>query len=318
MYDSKVFKVELHYYLGDDSHQMDAFVFNKCEGEVLKIIRQIGYYLKIDLDPQVEPRAEGGLKDIISFVKGHPFLLGVASGVLINVLSNFATIDRELINLQKENLRLEIEKKQQDLYLKRKQLMDGDQAIIESLIGDTLFLLTHEYRTVRARSDFYKKLMGYRKVIQFSGQQLNGYNQPQADPCYVMRDDFHKFILSTDDVPSEILEDVLIEIVSPVLKKGPFKWKGVCEGNTIDFYMKDKDFKDQVFNQKMSFANGVKLRVVLEISRKMNEVGEIYDSGYSAVTVLSHGTEDGFSVTPQGNKYFINNKAQSKQLELFK
>ncbi len=318
MYDSKVFKVELHYYLGNDSHLMDAFVFNKCEGEILKIINQIGHYLKIDLNPQVEPRAEGGLKDIISFVKGHPFLLGVASGVLINVLSNSATIDRELINLQKVNIRLEIERKQLDLHLKRKQLIHGDQAIIESLIEDLLFLLTHDYRTVRARSDFYKKLVGYRKVVKFSGQQIDEYNHPQADPCYVIRDDFHKFILSTDDVPSEILEDVVIEIVSPVLKKGFFKWKGVCEGNTIDFYMKDKNFKDQVFNKKMSFANGVKLRVVLEISRKMNEVGEIYDSGYTAITVLSHGTEDGFSATPQGNKYFINKKAQSKQLELFK
>lgn len=317
MYDSKVFKLELHYYLVDNSHQMDAFVLHKCEGEILKIIKQIGHYLQIDLDPQVEARAEGGLKDILSFVKGHPILLAIASGVLINVLSDFATIDRELINLQKENLRLEKEQKQLDLYLKRKQLIDGDQAIIEDLIEDLLFLLTHEYQTIRARSDFYKKLVKYDKVVKISGQQLNELNEPLSAPNFVVRDDFPKFILFTDDVPSEIIEDVVIEIVSPVLKKGSFKWKGVCEGNTIDFYMKDKDFKDQVFNQNMSFVNGVKLKVVLEISRKMNEVGEIYDSGYSVLTVLSHGTKDDFSETPQGNKYFLNKKAQSKQLDLF-
>jgi hypothetical protein len=37
----QMMKVELHYYLKGSSHQMDAFVRHKCEGEILKLIGQI-------------------------------------------------------------------------------------------------------------------------------------------------------------------------------------------------------------------------------------------------------------------------------------
>lgn len=52
--DSKKMKVELHYFLKGSTHQMDAVVRHRCEGEILKLINQIGFYLKIDPKPQTE------------------------------------------------------------------------------------------------------------------------------------------------------------------------------------------------------------------------------------------------------------------------
>jgi hypothetical protein len=64
--------------------------------------------LNIQFSPQTEAYVEGGLKEIWAFAKNNQYLLGIFTAVLINVLSNQINIDRELINLQKESLRLEI------------------------------------------------------------------------------------------------------------------------------------------------------------------------------------------------------------------
>ena len=101
MPESEIMKVKLHYYFGDESHQMDAITRHKCEGEILKIIQEISHVLKLEIHPQTEAYIEGGLKEFWSFAKQNPYILSVITGVLINVLSEQINIDRELVDLQK-------------------------------------------------------------------------------------------------------------------------------------------------------------------------------------------------------------------------
>ena len=112
MLETQVNKFELHYYFGDDSHQMDASVRHRCEGELLKVLNEISTILHVPLPIQTEAYAEGGLKEIYSFAKNNKFLAGaltaIVTGVLISVISEQVNSDKELLNLQKENLRLEM------------------------------------------------------------------------------------------------------------------------------------------------------------------------------------------------------------------
>ena len=80
-------KIELHYFFSDDSHTMDATIRNKCEHEILEIIKHVGDILNIELDIETEAYLEGGLKEWWSItLKKHPLLLAVFIGVLINVI----------------------------------------------------------------------------------------------------------------------------------------------------------------------------------------------------------------------------------------
>lgn len=315
--DFKKMKVELHYFLKGSTHQMDAVVRHRCEGEILKLINQIGFYLKIDPKPQTEAYSEGGLVEIWSFLIENQYLLGIVSGVLISVISNLINVDRDLANLQKESLRLEIQNKKLDLHNKLKEIDSGNTELLNEIKEILFFILNKEYRVIRARSDFYKNLNKYQKVEKISGTQLSYNNLPLAAPTVVEREQFKKFILYTDDVPSELDEDASIDVIAPVLKKGNYKWKGFYEGAPIDFYMKDKYFKESIFLKQVSFTNGINLKCILEASRKMNEAGEIYISSYSVLAVISYHFGENLVETPQGRKYFLNKKSKSSQLNLF-
>lgn len=318
---AEIMKIELHYFFDDDSHQMDARIRNQCEGEVLRILEEISSILSINYKPQTEAYLEGGLKEIWSFYK-NPIVVAVftavLSGVLIDVISDYVTTDRELESIQKESLRLDIQKKKLEIYKLKTEIEKGESNNTNEICENLAFVLNNDYRVIRARSNFYKNLSTYPKVTMISGRQLNRNNEPVSDKKIITRDQFSKFILSTDDLPKEIDEDANIEVISPVLKKGKFKWRGGYKGEAIDFYMKDKSFKDAVFQQKVSFTNGISLRCILVISKKMNEIGDIYVSSYSVATVISYNVDKTNIETSQGKKYFINKKISESQLNLFK
>ena len=151
MLDTQIRKFELHYYFSDDSHQMDAAVRHRCEGELLRILNELSYILHTPLPIETVAYSEGGLRELYSFAKNQKFLAGlvaaIVSGVLINVLSDEFTKDKELINLQKEELRLEIELKKQNLYENKKKIEKEDNAEAAILIkNDLIFILNNDYR----------------------------------------------------------------------------------------------------------------------------------------------------------------------------
>ena len=54
--------VELHYWFSDKLHWMDAVVQNKCEAELLSIIKTIATELGLSINIETEPIGEGGIK----------------------------------------------------------------------------------------------------------------------------------------------------------------------------------------------------------------------------------------------------------------
>ena len=54
--------IEIHYYLRDSSHSLDAFIHNRAQFEFLAIAREIASAMDFDLQIEVYPLAEGGIK----------------------------------------------------------------------------------------------------------------------------------------------------------------------------------------------------------------------------------------------------------------
>jgi hypothetical protein len=136
---------------------------------------------------------------------------------------------------------------------------------------------------------------------------------------FIARTEFDKFVIESDELKSEIDETATIEIISPVLKKGKYKWKGVYGkiGEAVDFYMKDKIFKQSVIAEGIEFKNGTFIDCILEKSRKINEIGEIYTSAYSVLTVLKKHYENTVAETPQGKRFRKEKEAEKQQFKLF-
>lgn len=76
--------LELHYWLKNQSHSMNALIQNKSEFEFLSIIAEIGKTFEIDLIIETEPIAEGGIRRWFKLVsknekKNQAISIGVVS-----------------------------------------------------------------------------------------------------------------------------------------------------------------------------------------------------------------------------------------------
>src|SRR5258708_38842759 len=101
----------------------------------------------------------------------------------------------------------------------------------------------------------------------------------------VTRTNFKKFILITDELEPLENEDAVIEIISPVLKKGKYRWMGYYNGEPVSFNMKSKEFKTLVQKGEIEFKNGSTINCLLEIRRIVDSEGIEKKVGYDVVRV---------------------------------
>ena len=109
----------------------------------------------------------------------------------------------------------------------------------------------------------------------------------------------------------------MIEIVSPVLKAGNYHWKGVYQGKPISFPMTDAEFKNSVLRREVSFQHGSSIECVLQVSRKLDEFGEVVITGYSVPTVIQKVDGEQKFETTQGRRYKTHKKFKEGQIDLF-
>jgi hypothetical protein len=82
--------IELHYWLNDETHSIDAFIQNKCEAEFLGILKEVISVFDAEVIIETEPLGDGGLIrwfKIISKKGKQEIKIGVITGVLIAVVS---------------------------------------------------------------------------------------------------------------------------------------------------------------------------------------------------------------------------------------
>ena len=142
-------------------------------------------------------------------------------------------------------------------------------------------------------------------------------NVPVANERFVPRADFKNHILLTNELPVESIESAMVEIVSPVLKGGNYHWKGVYQGKPISFAMTDAEFKNSVLRKEVSFQHGSSIECVLQVSRKLDEFGEVLITGYSVPTVIQKVDGEQKFETAQGRRYRAHKKFKEGQIDLF-
>jgi len=268
--DNKNLKFELHYYLRDNSHTMDAFTRNKAEKDFLEAVKRIGELLDSELKIETEAYREGGLIEFLAI--GLP-VLHYLSPALNDIITHYATRDTQTEALDKkikkatlENLELKNQKKELEI-----------QEQIDKKLNDKL--------VQKYISNFYKKIEAYTKVEKIGYRSLGN----NGNEYIVERKDFKNFIMHDDTTFSED-DDAMIEIISPVLKEGKYSWRGRYKNEKIDFSMADSKFKKEVIEGKHKFSNGSSINCHLEVKITFDEFGDEKHRAYRALLV--YGTQE--------------------------
>lgn len=309
-------KLELHYYLSDNSHSMDAFVKNKAESELLKVFKEISDILELDLSFEIEALSEGGIKEFIKILKKKKTkkqiakivaVIGVIfSGVLTNIISDQFTKNPELEKSQLEESQLNIKKLKKDL--EKEDLTEEEKTII---IQNLTVIISNTDKIKFHRSNFYSNLLKENKIEQISTTELDENNEPLSKEKKVLRENFNSFIVHKVKIDSEFIEDANIEIVSPVLKKGKMKWRGYYDNKPISFNLMDSGFRNSVLNREVSFQNGTSIKCLLEFEKEMDDEGNIKITEINVFDVTNIFEGETTIITKRG-KEIIEEKKQIK------
>jgi len=256
-------KFQIHYYLKDDSHSMDAETRNRAEKDFLDAVSRIAELSGTPLTIETVAYEEGGLKEIYVFLG---ITITFLSPSINNVITYYFTQDKEIA---------ELDKKIKEETLKGLQL---DNAVKESELLKAL----SDKKVIRSVSAFYKKVEKYEKVHQIGFMGVSSDSKEHV----IERKDFGKFILHDS---KELIEDddAEIEIISPVLNRERFKWRGLYKDEQIDFSMGDGSFKQEVESGQHSFLHGSTIVCHLNITITYDDFGDEVKKSYSVSEVHS-------------------------------
>lgn len=307
--------LELHYYFGDASHEIDALLRNKCEAELLGIILEAAALLEVDANLIKEAYKEGGFRDFWKILGKSSSQITLLLLIIQIIISTAPLFDSDNKELEKEEKRLSIEEKKLNIKKLKQEIEEGKQTTesvnqASSSIGANL-------KIIKRKSNFFSSLSGYHKIEKVGFMVLDNDWQPVSDERFIPRSDFSKYVLTTNRLRSEEDDGAVIEIISPVLREGRYKWKGVYNETTINFEMQDVYFRDSVLFENIPFQHGSKIICVLVTHRELDEVGAIKITGYSVTTVLDKIDNDVPQETPQGKKYRHAKKVAESQGNLF-
>lgn len=297
--------LQLHYYLSENEHSMDAKIFNKVESELLKIIGEVTKILDLEISIEVQALEEGGLKAIYKFLNKKKnkrnivivgtFFAGIIATIMSDVISQKINSDPEMERLKKQKIELEIQKLKKELNSdKTENTEDNETFVINQEFINSISIYISELNQVKiSKSKFYENLLSVGKVDKVSTQELDENLEPKANEKIVPRKDFNLFIVKDKDIDPDYENDVILEIVSPVLRKSRMSWKALLNGEQITFVLKDDIFKNLIISKNLQFSNGTKIICDLETKQKMNDDGEILKTGRTVYNVSQIVYKDG-------------------------
>jgi hypothetical protein len=219
------------------------------------------------------PPEEGGFKETWKFLGKNANQITIIVSVAAIVISRIPVENHELTELQIENLKLDNEIKKKELEKLNLEFLDEND-IDKDVIIDTVEFVNKNYRIAWRKSNFYKKLNNYPKIESIEIQRFDN-DLAVGNPKRTLKNEFSKYVLLNDNLPDLDFEKATIDVISPTLKRGNFKWKGFYENEIINFNMNDISFKEKVLNGEIHFSNRYSIEVQMTQERKINQDGNI-------------------------------------------
>ena len=308
-------KLELRYYFNDKSNYMDAMVCHRAEKEVLALVRTLADMLDIRMTLYCDSYAQQeGFRHIWAVAGENSRLISILLNLFMQIWVRPSLLVGGQLILDRSAA--DEERMQREIVLLRNHLRKRIPGT--TVTHELVELLSASPRICKCKSNFYEAVRGYPKVTKFTLRELNASNRSRSGSLEVKREQFDYYILRSDELPSVKDNKATIEIISPVLKDARYRLKGIYNkgGGIIDFYMCDEEFKKDMFDEKIVFKSGMCIDCVLEIQRKMSELGEVVNVSYTVETVIRTRFDKMEIITPQGKRHLRKLEAEKKQLTL--
>lgn len=273
-------KLQLHYYLENGVHSMNAITKNRSEADLLKLLIHVSKSLELDIEFEVEALEEGGIKEFFKAInkkKNKNILIvlayfgGIFTDVLTGVITDYFNTNSEIEKLEKEERQLNIERLKLEI---EKLKTSTEEKEIEQVVKNIKIHFLIDGKTKILKSNYFSQIINEPRITQISTLELSFQNEVISDEKIVTRSKFKNFIIEEINLDPKIITDAEIEIISPVFKKGNDNWKGILNEELINFKIGDYNFKQKVLNRQVSFTTGSKIICELEIKLVLDKKGE--------------------------------------------
>lgn len=263
-----VTELQVHYYLSDGSHAMDAFVRNRAEKELISAIQQIAIMLGLPLKIKSCARKEGSVEDILQ-------LVACCAGAIGSLVAPLAPCINDLIRMYFTNRmpqgKLDLALKEEAV--KEKQLINRGLEFDNEMKELKLEEVKNRIRQVENNANLRKKKSNFYNIIKSNAPISSIEMATPSGRTKIDRSDFASFVFN-DTKSIDTDDDAEIAIISPVLKEGKDEWKGLYHNERISFSMGDVLFKYEVIAGKYSFSNGFVIKARLTIVTIYDDNGE--------------------------------------------
>jgi hypothetical protein len=311
-------KVQLHYWFSDKTHTMDALIHNKCERELLELTKAIAAVCGISIKMETEPSARGGLKGWVTILAKSEKKTPAIKIALVTTLVTATMVTPLHVSIDRmAGQLLDGWMAEKDIPEESREQFQQEISSLKADVKTRIPLLDQSNLVKKRRSNFFDLLRKYQKVKKVSLNLDDAARKPVTEEQFVDRDAFKNFILVSDHLPPQVHEHALVEIVSPVLSSGKFKWKGNYKGSPISFSMKSEEFISMVQSGKVEFKTGTAIDCTLEIERKINSEGIEKIMSYNILQVNSYQEQGKPVETTEGKQQKQKPEAAKRQLDLF-
>lgn len=299
----KINLFQLHYYLKENSHSMNALTLNKIEGEFLKIVDEISRTFNCKVIVESKAIEEGGIKSIYALLTNESnikytlsigvFIITTLTNILTNVVSNKLSEDKKQSALTKKKNILEIEKLTQEIILNSIEIAEKTGSnqkeinieVDEDRLKEQIEKVIVSNKIKKYKSNIYKNLLKENKVNKFSSQILSTQRKPISEERIVLRQNFKNYIYNEEKLEPRYLNGIELEIISPVLNEKKMTWRALFNDENITFKVKDDNFQNLIINKGLSFNNGTILLCDMEIKLKQDSNGDIKETSKTVYDV---------------------------------
>lgn len=308
----------LHYGIEDDRHAMDALTLNKSEAEILAIIQETAKALDLPITIETEALQAGSIKKFLNM--GLPDMkvkhqLALCIIIKLIQIALFGSIQRCTDRLMDHAIECIME----DEHI-RSQRDELERLKLEVELNEYRLILANQTQQLdtqkinKRASNHYEHLSKCTSVSYFELSYIDELGQ-EVTLGKLPRPAFHDHILTSNEVEPIIDDNATIEIVSPVIKDSSIhkaKWTGIYRGESIRFYMHDRDYRKDIIGQRVHFQHGSVIECTLEIKRRLTQEGEVQAYDYIVQKVFEPHT-----TTPRSRSRRRQHKANLTTADLF-
>lgn len=195
-------KLELRYYFNDKSNYMDALIRNKCEKELLTLVRFVAELLDVKMMIYSEPfLKEGGFSELWGIAGRNSRAHSIVLSLVMHLLTRpTVSLDGEALSV----LSAEEEKKmEEEIASLRARLKEKKATAI--IPHEMIAQLNTLPRVRRCKSIFFEAVKNYPKVTRIAVREVNESNRLRSGSLEVKREQFAQFICKTIDLSDESL-----------------------------------------------------------------------------------------------------------------